>query len=180
MVYQKTIDGKYVYLKSADVDDADFTLSLRKDPSLTRYLPKLDITVEQQKRWIETQRSKEGDYFFVVRRKDHTPIGTVSIYNVNGDTSESGRLALIGNAIENTEAALLLFCFAFDILHLKTVTGYTIDGNKRADRFNRQYGCVAAEPEMDENGEMIRRTVLTAEAFHEAELKLKKIIKSYQ
>ena len=37
----KVIEGKYVNLRSVEEQDAEFTLSLRQDPQLTKYLPKL-------------------------------------------------------------------------------------------------------------------------------------------
>lgn len=176
MVFNKKIEGKYVYLKSATVDDAEFTLSLRQNPTLTRYLPKLDISIEQQKSWIVAQREKEGDYFFVAKTYGNIPIGTVSLYEIQGDTSKSGRLALTGDPLQNTEAALLLFRFAFDILRLKKVTGYIVDGNKRADRFNKQFGCVTGEPEYDEKGGVIRRTQITNDSFQQAKKRLQKLL----
>lgn len=176
MIFDKKMEGKYVYLKSVTVDDAEFTLSLRQNPTLTRYLPKLDITLEQQKSWITLQRKKEGDYFFVAKTFDNIPIGTVSIYEIHEDSSESGRLALIGDPLQNTEASLLLFRFAFDILGLKKVTGYIVDGNRRADRFNKQFGCMTGEPEFDEKGELIRRTLITSDSFHQAEKRLQKLL----
>ena len=176
MVFDGAIEGKYVYLKSATIEDAEFTLSLRRNPILTKYLPKLEITLEQQKLWLESQRDKEGDYFFVVWTTDNIPIGTVSIYEIQGDSSESGRLALIGDPLQNIEASLLLFRFAFDILGLKKVTGYIVDGNKRADRFNKQFGCETGEPEYNEKGELIRRTLITNDSFHQAEKKLQKLL----
>lgn len=176
MIYDATVNGKYVYLKSAEIDDAEFTLSLRQNPTLTKYLPKLNITIDQQRNWIRSQQKKQGDYFFVVWNKKDKPIGTVSIYNVIGNTAESGRLALIGNALENTEASCLLFKFAFDILGLDKITGYIVDGNKRADRFNRQFGCEVGQSEKDDNGEIIRRTLISSTSFHEAEKKLQKLL----
>lgn len=176
MVFEEVIRGRYVTLQSACEDDAAFTLSLRQDPSLTKYLPRLDISLQQQKEWIRKQRKTEGDYFFVVRTMDGQPIGTVSVYEIEGDSSESGRLALIGNACENMEASMLLFHFAFDIIGLKEVRGYILDGNKRAERFNRQFGCVFEEPETDKSGDRIRRTLITDSAFYEAEKKLSKLL----
>ena len=103
MIYEKKLCGKFVFLRSADIDDAEFTLSLRKNPELTRYMPTLNLTVVQQRAWIESQRSKENDYFFVVRNLLNQPVGTVSLYNMQGKIAESGRLVLIGNALENAE-----------------------------------------------------------------------------
>ena len=66
MFIEETIKGKYVTLKSANIEDAEFSLELRQNPALTKYLPKLDVTIEQQKNWILDQRNKNDDYFFVV------------------------------------------------------------------------------------------------------------------
>lgn len=176
MVYEGKITGQYVYLQSADCDDAEFTLALRQDPVITKYLPELDITVEQQKRWISFQRKKPGDYFFVVRNNENNPIGTVGLYDIVGNSAESGRLALTGNALENTEASVLLFQFAFDILGLKSITGYIVAGNKRAERFNRQFGCSVGEIETDSEGQMIRRTFISDTSFHEAENRLCRLL----
>lgn len=176
MIYDGKIKGKYVYLKSAAVEDAEFTLLLRQNDDLTKFIPRLDISIEQQEKWIRSQREKPGDFFFVAWNKEDRPIGTVSIYNVAGDVSESGRLALIGNALENTEASMLLFQFAFHILGLKMVTGYIIEGNKRAERFNRQFGCQIGGVEKSGGGYMVRRTLITYESFYEAEKKLHKLL----
>ena len=56
MVYEETIHGKYVTLKSVTIDDAEFTLALRQNPALTKFLPKLDQTkrldcFSKKKRW---------------------------------------------------------------------------------------------------------------------------------
>lgn len=176
MVYDGKIEGKYVYLMSATIEDAEFTLSLRQNPILTRFLPKLNITLEQQRTWIASQREKMDDYFFVVRTNNNEPIGTVSIYDIQDASSESGRLALVGDPIQNTEASLLLFRFAFDILGLERVTGYIIDGNKRAERFNKQFGCSFGDPEQNERGEVIRKTLITSDSFHLAENKLERLL----
>ena len=176
MVYNGVIEGRFVTLRSCEEDDAEFTLSLRQNPVLTRYLPRLDITLEQQKKWISSQRVAEGDYFFVVRAIDYTRIGTVSVYNIAGDSAESGRLALIGDPLQNTEASLLLFRFAFNVLKLRRVTGFIMADNKRADRFNKQFGCETGDVEENAYGEMIRKIVVTAESFHVAEVKLNKLL----
>jgi RimJ/RimL family protein N-acetyltransferase len=176
MVYDDKIVGKYVYLKSAEINDAQFTLDLRQNSELTKYLPRLNISLEQQKDWIRSQREKVGDYFFVAWTNADKPIGTVSIYNIEGETSESGRLALIGDPIQNTEASYLLFKFAFDILGLKKVTGYIMDGNKRADRFNKLFGCSTGEVEQDDKGNLIRRTLVTETSFQSKIDSLKKIL----
>lgn len=176
MIIDGKIKGKYVYLRSVMTDDAMFTLSLRQDHKLTKYLPKLNISLEQQKLWIVSQQEKSDDYFFLVNTIDNKPIGTVSIYNISGDTSEAGRLVLLGDPFQNTEAVLLLFIFAFDVLGLKMITGYTNDENKRAERFNSQFGVVASKMKNADNEESKKWVLLTQESFHKASIRLQKLL----
>lgn len=176
MIYEKTLCGKYVYLHSADIDDAEFTLSIRKNPELMKYMPILDITIDQQRAWIESQRKQVNDYFFVVRNNLNQPIGTVSLYNMQEKTAESGRLVLIGNALENAEAVLLLFRFGFQYLQLERIQGRVYVNNKRAIRFNSLFGCVNGELGQHYNGQMIYKTLITSESFAMAEKRIVRIL----
>ena len=147
MYYENVLEGKYVKLKSVREEDAQFTLALRQDQKFTRYLPPLDITVEQQKEWIKKQQEKPDDYFFVVYDKEENPIGTYGLYDVKmNDTAESGRLAMRGNALQNIEVQLLAYKFAFENLGLTSIYGFIYESNKRNQRFNLQFGA-----EIDEN-----------------------------
>ena len=117
MVYNGILEGKYVNLRSVEEKDAEFTLSLRQDPILTKYLPKLDITLEQQINWIRKQRVKEGDFYFLVEKKDGERIGVLGVYDVEGNHAETGRIAIVGTAFESIEAQLLSFVFSFWLKH---------------------------------------------------------------
>lgn len=90
MVYGEVIEGRYVDLKCCEEDDAEFTLSLRKDSNLGKFFPRIDNTVEEQKAWIRRQQKKEGDYFFVAWNKDGERIGTIGLYDINGQSGEGG------------------------------------------------------------------------------------------
>ncbi len=170
------IRGKYVKLKSADEEDAVFTLEIRKDPVITKYLPKLNNTVEQQIEWLKSVRNKPDDYFFVVSTIAGERIGTIGVYNIKDDECEGGRLALIGNAFENAETSLLMYDFVFDKLKLKKVTGYIMADNKRAARFNRMLGCEIGKPREDEKLGVICDTLLTNDLFTPAKAKVQSII----
>lgn len=110
--------GKTVVMKCVDTDDAQFILDLRNDPELSRYLPRLDISVEQQVEWIREQRERAGDYYFVIWDNSGTRIGTLSIYGIEGGHGENGRLACTGNALQVMEAEYLVNEFTFETLGL--------------------------------------------------------------
>ena len=75
-------EGQFINLRIAEESDAEFTLSARQNKDKTKYIPMLDITLDQQKAWIRKQIESDDCYFFVVERKDGERIGTFSLYNI--------------------------------------------------------------------------------------------------
>ncbi len=177
MAITDSIEGRYVDLRSCTEDDAEFTRDIRRDPEFSKFLPALDNTVEEQKAWIRNQRSKEGDYFFVVWNKEGNRIGTISIYDVHGDRAESGRLAIRGdNPFQGIEAQILSFRFAFGKLNLECIDGYIFADNERAIRFNKQFGGRHFPPELDSIGRKIIRIENWREDFEKVDKKFSSIL----
>lgn len=176
MVYNGILEGRFVNLRSVDVLDAEFTLSLRQDPNLTKYLPKLDITIDQQINWIKKQRATEGDYYFVIENKQGKKIGVIGVYDVTEKSAETGRIAVIGSSIESIEAQLLSFDFAYDILHLDYTVNYVMAENIHALRFSQMFGSVSSEPFIDADGNMRIDGLITKESYLKARNKIVKMI----
>lgn len=172
MVYEGTISGRYVELRSATEEDAEFTLALRQDPVLGAFFPKLDITVEQQKQWIKKQETVPDSYFFCVWDKEGNRVGTISIYDIAGDVAESGRIAMRGNAFQSMEAQFLLFQFAFDELKLRNIVGYIFVENKRALRFIQQFGAELGKVKKDNSEHTVQEVFTSREAFYMCKSKL--------
>lgn len=175
MIYSKTIRGSFVYLKSVDLDDASFTLSVRQNPSFTAFLPKLDISLDKQKEWISKQKEKKGDYFFVIFNNKGERIGTSGVYDVKNGSAETGRLTSIGNPLESLEAQYLSFVFAFDILKLKSTRCFVYKDNTKAIHLSEFFGTTFL-PSRIENGIEICDGILTREAFKEKEKFIRRII----
>ena len=57
MIASHILEGKYVNLRPVEEEDSEFILSIRNDSSISKYLPKLNITVDQQKSWISISLS---------------------------------------------------------------------------------------------------------------------------
>ena len=177
MAVAKELEGRYVVLRSCTEDDAEYTRALREDPEFVKFLPPLENTVEEQKAWIRHQRQKEGDYFFVVWDKEGNRIGTISIYDIEGDHAESGRLAIKGsNPFQGLEAQILVFRFAFGQLGLSYVDGFIFADNDRAIRFNKKFGGIQYPPEAGEDGRLIIRFENRRKEFEEADRKLSSIL----
>lgn len=177
MAVTELIEGRYVDLRSCTEEDAEFTRAIRNDPEFVKFLPAIDNTLEQQKTWIRNQREKEGDYFFVVWDKEGNRIGTISIYDINGDHAESGRLAIKGsNPFQALEAQILSFRFAFNSLGLECIDGFIFADNDRAIRFNKQFGGIHYPPETDDDGRKIIKIENWREDFEKVDKKLSSIL----
>ena len=176
MVYNKIIEGKYVNLRSVEEKDAAFTLSLRQDPQLTKYLPKLEITLEQQINWIKKQRTTEGDYYFVIENKEGKSIGVIGVYDVTDKCAETGRIAVIGTSFESIEAQLLSFDFAFDVLNLEYTVNYVMADNIHAIRFSQIFGSESSDPYTDEKGNVRIDGKITKESYQKSRIKLARML----
>ena len=177
MIYNKMIEGRYVDLISCTEEDAEFTCDIRKDPEFVKYLPKIDNTVDEQRIWIRNQRKKEGDYFFVVWNKRKERIGTISIYDINGERAEGGRLAIkSNNPFHALEAQILSFEFGFGVLGLKCIVGFIYDDNERGLRFNKMFGGKLCSQITGRDGRNMIVSEIWDVDFYSAENKIKKII----
>lgn len=109
MFYDGLIEGRYVDLRSVEEGDAEFTLEIRQDPEFTRFLPRIENTLEQQKNWIQHQRNKEGDYFFVVQNKAGERIGTIGLFDVTDIQCEGGTSGYSRKSIGKYRSSIFIF-----------------------------------------------------------------------
>lgn len=140
MIYHKTLVGNYISLRTVSIDDAEFILNLRLDDSKNEYIHETPNDIKLQKMWIENQRSKSNDYYFLIMNKEQKPLGTISLYNLTHISGELGRWISYGNAYENLESVILLHNFAYQVLNLERVYTCTKIENKKVIRFWKKFG----------------------------------------
>ena len=142
MAITKPIFGKWITLRCAEESDAEFTLAIRNDLKLTKFIPKVNGDIESQKYWIRKQREKYGDYFFIIENKSHNSVGTISCYDFDYENNicEGGRYISYGDSIENIEAMLLLYDFIFIEQKFSTIV-MNVDENNRKVLRNQFAGC---------------------------------------
>ena len=178
MVVEKPLIGRYVRLDSCTEEDAEFTRDIRMLPDIRSCFPAFENTLEMQKRWIDRQQKKEGDYFFVVRDLNGKRIGTTGLYDICDGSGECGRLVIRGDAIRSIEAQLLCTRFAFEELGLEKLTGFIFADNKRAIRSSSIFGTEISDRETDETGNEIVKTVLTRDVFFNREKEIVRLLYS--
>lgn len=170
------IVGRYVTLKSATVDDAEFALAMRQLPKALKFMPPLNITLEQQKSWIEKQRTVEDSYFFIAWNNNER-VGVTSVYDIQEKIAEVGRIVMQGNMFESIESMLLLRQFCFDVLKLEKIIHHVLSDNVSMMRGAVLFGSKFEKMEKNEvNGIEYKRFVTDVKDFKKAEPEIKKIL----
>lgn len=138
----KPLVGKRVILRCAEEKDAAFTLAIRNDPKLTEYIPKVDVSLEEQKKWIASQQKRLDSCFMVYENLNGICKGTLSFYDIDTENKicELGRYISCGNALENVEAVILLLDYIYDNGFEQIILNNDIR-NKKIINFWRKFGA---------------------------------------
>jgi RimJ/RimL family protein N-acetyltransferase len=130
-------------LRSPSGGDAQFTVDLRSDPEVARFLHPIPGDVASQHAWEVGAMAREDDLPLVIfRRATGAPEGTVGIYRIDrmAQTAEWGRWALRRNSLAAIESVLLVFGLAFDMMQLTSLFCRTLIGNRRTIEFHDALG----------------------------------------
>ncbi len=116
--------GEKIKMRLASEADAEFILSLRQDSSLSKYISPTDISIEQQKKWLENYKIREKlelEYYFIVENLESIPVGTVRIYNINYEKRECvwGSFILSVNRPDKSSYEVIELSIEFIKNHLK-------------------------------------------------------------
>lgn len=168
------LEGKYVNLRSVTEDDGEFILAIRNDPRISKYLPPLNVTIEQQRQWISKQRADKDSYYFLIESKKGDALGNLSVYDIESDSAETGRFCSFGDPMENIETCVLFNDFCFDTIGLKSVHIWVYEGNKPVIALNQSFGYEWTEKKEDDRGEPYRVGVLTKDKWKETRVKILK------
>lgn len=167
MAIIEPIAGKRINLRCAEASDAEFTLSIRNDPELTRFIPRVNSDYETQKKWIVSQQDASDSCFLVYERKNHECIGTISYYDFDtlAKKCEIGRYISYGTAMENVEAVLLLLDYLFEETDINEVTLNNDAQNNRIIKFWEKFGATF-NTRISMNGWIAAQYKLTKESYY--------------
>lgn len=159
MAITEAIEGIGFRLRCVTEDDATAALALRNDPELSRYLPPLKVTVQQQRDWIAKQRERPMEYYFAVENKANGRLsGLSSLYGYEEKDGrrliEWGRFVVAQGSFAAPETSLLTHQFAFETLKLDEVYGFSVEANEPIQSFHHSSkledrGQAAATYEID-------------------------------
>lgn len=148
----KTLPGKSINLRPVTVADAAFILDLRLDNSLNTHLSATDPDLEKQVRWIEQHPWGRGQYYFIVEDKNATSVGTVRLYDFQGDSFCWGSWILLPIAPRKAaiESAMMVYEFGFYELGFKHSHFDVRRQNTRVVDFHQRLGAtIIREDELD-------------------------------
>lgn len=143
MRHDITVEGYGYRLRPITDADAPFVVELRTHPELTRYLPPITASVENQLAWLAGYYEREGDYYFVVERTDNGAAeGVISVYDIDPATNTGtwGRWIMKQNSLAALESARLIYQFSFDDLKLDAVYSQTFADNVKVVSFHDSCG----------------------------------------
>lgn len=140
------IVGKSLAFRDASVSDADFIYSLRVDEEKSRHLSKVSDGVDAQVRWLENYASKTGEAYFIIEGQDpgSAALGTVRLYDAQGDSFCWGSWVLAKGAPANAaiESALMVYAYALEHLGFRNAHFQVHRGNESVWKFHERFGAV--------------------------------------
>jgi RimJ/RimL family protein N-acetyltransferase len=138
-------------LRPVEQRDAADVLALRTDPQLGRFLNTIAGGVKDQESWIEAQRTRADDYYFVIETLGGRWEGVVGLYGIEGTSGEWGRWILRRGSLAAAASVLLVMRFGFDELGLRRIYCRTLAQNVMGISF--QDSCAyTSRSEYIENG----------------------------
>lgn len=147
----KMIEGKSLNFRDAHESDARFILSLRRDPEKSRYLSVVASEIEQQQAWLQRYTFATDQAYFVIEHQQQ-PIGTVRLYDAQGDSFCWGSWILSNCCPTHAalESALMVYAYALDHLGFQASHFDVRRGNERVWNFHERFGAQkVAETELD-------------------------------
>lgn len=152
------LNSKTIFLRLAEVTDAQFIHSLRINEKFNKYLSSVDDDISKQEKWIMDYKHREKSgteyYFIICRNSDSLPIGTVRIYDFIGDKDSFSWGSWILNENKTKyaalECALLIYDFAFNDLGFKRCHMDIRKQNVKVIEFHKRFGVeIVAESDID-------------------------------
>lgn len=143
--------GKTLTFRNAALEDAAFILSLRTDAEKSRYLSAVSGELAEQQAWLERYAQTDDQAYFIIEYQDE-PIGTVRLYDPQGDSFCWGSWILKSSRPSQAamESALMVYAYALDHLGFQAAHFDVRKGNERVWQFHERFGAVrTAETELD-------------------------------
>ncbi len=138
------IEGHRLRLRNATEDDAAFIFSLRHDPERNRHMSATSPVLDDQRQWLARYAAGQGQaYFMIEALSSSAPLGTVRLYDAQGDSFCWGSWMLVPGApsFAAIESALMVYGYALELGF--TEAHFEVqENNLPVTRFHENFGAV--------------------------------------
>jgi RimJ/RimL family protein N-acetyltransferase len=140
MQHSLEAEGFGVRLRPVRLDDARFIVWLRNLDHARGMVGDSATDLAQQERWLAHYFERPDDYYFIVETISGLPVGTYGLYDIAGDSAESGRWIIRPEVPAAVPSAVVMCDLAFDRIGLTELRGTAVADNQRVRSFNRKFG----------------------------------------
>lgn len=138
--------------RDASVADAAFILALRTDSRKAQHLSSTSPAMDQQQAWLADYATRTDQAYFIIEDASGEPLGTVRLYDPQGDSFCWGSWILQDGAPNSAaiESALMVYAYAIDHLGFKQAHFDVRKANESVWRFHERFGAErVAETDQD-------------------------------
>lgn len=138
----KSISGRSIKLRNVTPSDADFIVKIRTNEKKGRFISATSNDISKQKQWIKDYLTSEGQAYFLITDLDDNPLGTVRIYDQQGDSFCWGSWVVAEDAPSYCaiESALLVYTYALE-LGFRRAHFDVRKGNSSVIKFHERFGA---------------------------------------
>jgi RimJ/RimL family protein N-acetyltransferase len=144
------IEGFGVRLRPVTMEDATFIVWLRNLNHARGRVGDSATDTAAQQAWLTEYFLREGDYYFIIETSRGIPVGAYGIYDLKGDSAESGRWIVRPEVPAAVPSAILAFEIAFEKLRLRELRVKTVSTNTNVLSLNRKLGFTQTKVEPGE------------------------------
>jgi RimJ/RimL family protein N-acetyltransferase len=139
----RRVQGKTLVFRDAAVDDAEFILGLRTDELKSRHLSRTSGALADQQAWLAGYGQRDGEAYFVIESLAGEKLGTVRLYDAQGDSFCWGSWILSDAAPSSAaiESALMVYAYALDTLGFTNAHFQVNLANERVCAFHERFGA---------------------------------------
>ncbi len=134
--------GNKVTLRNVNYKDAGFIVTTRIDNKKSRFISKTLSDISLQENWLKAYDKSEDQAYFIITDVDNRALGTVRLYDPQGNSFCWGSWILVDEAPKNfaIESALIVYSYALKL-------GFTEShfdvrkGNTSVIKFHERFGA---------------------------------------
>lgn len=138
--------GHQLCFRDATLADARFIVALRTDEKKARFISATSADVQDEVSWLAQYAQDNGQVYFIMEDRQHNPVGTVRLYDQQGDSFCWGSWVIREGSPSSyaVESALMVYQFALSLGFTRAHFDVR-KGNESVWKFHERFGAVRTE-----------------------------------